>query len=105
MDTANMSPDEIAVRSYLAAGDSKRALNAAMHELQGRLGPERRRRPEVALADAELAGTLLAIALRVHAHEPPRPPGCPAKPRPHDLLAVFQAALDAGTAGQTGEDA
>lgn len=100
MSTATMSRAETVIRAALAAGDSKAALNEALHELQGQLAPERKRRPEIALADAELAGTLLAIALRVHAHEPPRPPGCPAKPRSHDLLAVFQGALDAGMAGE-----
>lgn len=102
MTTSTMCRAETVIRAALAAGDSKTALNEALHKLQGQLAPERKRRPEVALADAELAGTLLAIALRVHAHEPPRPPGCPARPRPHDLLAVFQGALDAGMAGEDG---
>jgi hypothetical protein len=105
VDTAAMTRAETVIRAALAAGDSKLAFTESVHELRARLADERKHRPEVALADAELAGTLLAIALRVRAHEPPRPPGCPAKPRPHDLLAVFQGALDAGTADPSGEEA
>jgi hypothetical protein len=94
---------ESAIRGSLSRGDSKQALNHALCLLQARLASERKMRPEMALHDAELAGTLLALAGRVHAYEPARPAGCPARPRPHDLLTVFQAALDAGTENGEGK--
>ena len=93
---------EAAIRDALSRGDSKGALNKALLLLQARMAAERKARPDGALFTAELAGTLLAVSVQAHAHQPWRPPGCPKKPRPHDLLTAFQAALDAGTA--TGEE-
>lgn len=94
---ATCTSAEAVIRDALSRGDSKRALNAALGALQAELAdlrrPRRGRPADGAHLDAELAGTLLAIAVQAHRHERPR--DFPGRPGGHHLLATFQAALDA----------
>ena len=86
---------EAVIRTALAAGDGNAALTEAARSLRSEMAKLRRRRPaDAALADAELAASLLAIASQLYGHKPRRPPGCPRQPRPSDLLRVFDAGLE-----------
>lgn len=88
---------QAAIRALLAAGDSHAAFNRAIRALQGEAAKVRgRRRGAGALADAELAGSLAALAAQLHAHKPGKPPGCPAIPAAPHLLAVFEATYASG---------
>lgn len=90
-----------AIESALAEGASQKAFNLALKSLQSELAKVRRRRPAAgALTGAELAGSIAAIAARLHAHSPPKPAGCPREPRAEHLLAVFAASY----AAAEGED-
>ena len=83
-----------AIREALAAGDTRRALNAAIFAVQAAAKQLREDRPaDGALTDAEMAGRLLVTAARLLEHRPARPPGCPRVPRPEDLLAACEQAV------------
>lgn len=87
------------IRDALAAGNHHRALILALATLQSELAKARRsgrRRPgDAALIDAQLAGSVSAIAAGLHAHKPDRPAGCPMVPGPEHLLAAYEAAFRA----------
>lgn len=81
-----------AVEDALAGGNHHHALNLALRALQSEAAKVRRRRPgHAALIDAELAGSLSAIAAALHDWKPQRPPGCPRVPLPENLLGVYEA--------------
>jgi hypothetical protein len=81
-----------AILAALADGNGHLALTLALRELQAEAAKVRKRRPAAgALADADLAGSIAAIASQLHSHKPRRPPGCPRVPGPDHLLAMFRA--------------
>lgn len=83
----------VAVEGALTRIESRKALNLAISAVQAEAARVRDYRPgDAALADAELAGSLAAIAASLHDREPRRPDGCPAVPRPEHVVAVFRAA-------------
>jgi len=87
-----------AVIDALETGAGQQALNLALRTLQSEAAKLRRRRPgDAAITDAELAGSILAIAAQLHAHKPSRPPGCPRVPAPRHLLGVFEASFQRAT--------
>lgn len=99
-DTDWSTEAEDAIRDYLSNGDSKRALNRALHTLQAQLAilrHARKGRPaDGQHLDAHLAGTVLAIAVQVGQHA--SPDDFPGRPRGYDLLTVFQAAYETALA-------
>jgi len=81
-----------AIRDALADGNGNAALTEAVIRLRAEAAKVRRQRPgDAALIDAELAGSIAAIAFQLHAHKPARPPGCPRMPGPDQMLAAFAA--------------
>lgn len=83
-----------AIREALAAGDTRKALNAAILAVQAAAKQLREDRPaDGALTDAEIAGRLLVTAARLQAHRPGRPAGCHRVPRAEDLLAACEQAV------------
>ena len=87
----------VAIRAALKARETKRALDAATGAvLSEAKGVRNWRHGDAMLIDAHLAGVYAATAALLYAHQPERPPGCPADdlPRPEDLLAVFEAAYE-----------
>lgn len=86
---------QAAIRDALAEGNGRRALHLAIRALLSEAAKIRRRRPASAsLADAELAGSIAAIAAGLHAYKPRKPAGCPRVPGPHHLLSVYEASLE-----------
>ena len=84
-----------AIREALAAEDTRAAVTEALAWLRRELAGVRRHRPaDGALIDAQLAGSISAIAAGLHALRPDRPAGCPRVPRAADLLAVYDAARE-----------
>src|ERR1700733_1582361 len=84
---------EVAVRKLLAEGNPHAELNLAVGTCQSEAAKVRRRRPaDAALIDAELAGSLLALAAQLHAYKPARPSRMP--PGPADLLAMLDSSLE-----------
>lgn len=102
-DTTTQAQDTI--RELLAKGHSKEALNEAIRELRAKLGGLRHARhgrpADAAHIDAQLAGTLLAIAAQVGLHQ--RPGDFPAAWQGHHLLTTFYAAFEAAMAPNPGE--
>lgn len=84
----------------LDGGDSRKALHQAVRALEAEAAAFLRERRSTGqagdgeIAYAELAGMLLANAALLHLHNPQRPAGCPALPRPEDLHTVFAASFD-----------
>lgn len=88
---------EAVIRGCLSDGNTNAALIAALNSLRSEAAKVRKRRPgDGALADAEIAGSVAALAAQLHAYKPTRPAGCPPLPGPGHLLAAFAAAYDAG---------
>ena len=88
-----------AIGEALDAGDTRKALNAAILAVQAAAKQLREDRPaDGALTDAEIAGNLWVTAARLQAHRPGRPPGCPRVPRPADLQRVFEQAIEKAAA-------
>ena len=91
---------EIVIRESLSQGDSKAAVTEAMHALRAAMAtlrhPRKGRRADGKHLDAQLAGTLLAIAEQAGRHE--RPADFPDNPTGYDLLTVFHAAYEAALA-------
>ncbi len=89
---------ESAIRDALAGNSGREALNLAIRALQSEAAKLRRRRPgDAALIDAQLAGSILAIATQLHQHKPARPAGCPRVPGPSHLLDAFEASFQRTT--------
>lgn len=85
------------IEGLLKAGESKAALNEAIRALQSESKWLRENRPaDGVLTDAELAGSILAIAAGLYAYKPERPVGCRRTPDPADLLVIFEAQLPEG---------
>ena len=96
------TPDRLAeveneIRRGFQAGDGHRAVNTAIvWALQPAAAYRRRFSPEdAALADADLAAAIFALAARWHLHQAERLAGCPKRPLPSHVLAAFDAALAA----------
>lgn len=91
---------EAVIREFLSRGDSKGALNEAVHELRARLAdlrhPRRGRPADGAHMDAQLAGMILALAAQASLHQ--HPDTFPGTWQGHHLLTAFQAAYEAATA-------
>lgn len=84
-----------AIRDFLLDGNTNAALTEACRRLRAEAAKTRSHRPaDGALADAEFAGVIAAMAVRLHAYKPPRPAGSPRQPRGDDLLAVFAASFE-----------
>ena len=84
-----------AIRDFLLEGNTNAALTEACRRLRSEAAKTRSHRAaDGALADAEFAGVIAAMAVRLHAYKPPRPPGCPRRPGGDDLLAVFAASYE-----------
>lgn len=84
-----------AIRDFLLDGDTNGALTEACRRLRAEAAKTRNHRPaDGAFADAEFAGVIAAMAVRLHAYKPPRPAGSPRRPRGDDLLAVFAASFE-----------
>jgi hypothetical protein len=82
-----------AIRGALSEAASKQAFSTAISALQSECKKVRERRPAAgALIDAEVAGTIAALAASIHARRPRKPEGCPRVPGPEHLLAVFDSA-------------
>jgi hypothetical protein len=93
---------QAAIRASLTEAAPRAGLNEAVALLQGEMAKLHRYRPgDAELAYAEVAATILVLAGQIHTHKPRRPAGCPPRPRPGDLLRVFDRALD--RALRTGE--
>jgi hypothetical protein len=91
---------EGAVRRALAVLDGLRALYKAYQALRAAAVREYRRRPaEAGLIMSNLAAHLLYFAGVLEEYKPERPAGCSRVPRPEDLLAAFEAALEASREG------
>ncbi len=68
---------QAAIRDALAEGNGRRALHLAIRALLSEAAKIRRRRPASAsLADAELAGSIAAIAAGLHAYKPRKDRRC-----------------------------
>lgn len=101
-DTSTAECEEVmeAIRDALRNGDTKRALNKALHFAQARLAllrnPRKGRRADGMHLDAHLAGVILAIAEQAGLHQ--RPADFPDKPTGYQLQTVFYAAYEAALA-------
>lgn len=87
---------DAAIRAALARSDSASALWESVRALTGEAKKVRGWRPaDAALIDAELAGTILALAAELHDYKPARPDGCRSQrhPEPEHLTAAYEASL------------
>jgi len=92
---------EQAVREALAAFNSRDALWIALKGIASEAAKLRDVRwGDGMLTDADLAGSLLAVAAGMHEHRPPRPAGCGLAPGPRDLLAALDDSLARASEGR-----
>lgn len=85
---------ECDIRGHLAAGNTMKALWAAVNGLMAEAKQLWESRPaDGVLSHADLAGVLLRLQASLADHRPARPPGCPEIPRSRDLLAVFDSSF------------
>jgi hypothetical protein len=94
MGTSEQRDPLAEVREFRAAGDTRRAVHAARHELERQAAALRHAEPaRAALADAGLAGALITLAGALPDHQPRKPRGYSGgPPSAAHLLAAFETA-------------
>ena len=84
-----------AIRDALARGDARQAFNLAIAYARSEAAKNRRRSPaRQALTDAQMAGYIALLALRLPAHRPQGGSALMRMPGPDALLKAFNDSLE-----------
>jgi len=83
------------IRAHLSVGETKEALNDSLRYLQSEAAKNRKRSPaRQALTDAQMAGYIALLALRLPAHRPQGGSALMRMPGPDALLKAFDDSLE-----------